>query len=280
MAKKAFLVLKGFFLGLANLIPGVSGGTLAVTLGIYEYIIEAINNLFKNFKENFNKLLPIVIGVALCFISMSKVITLALDKYQFQTIMFFVGLIIGGMPMLFKKVKKQYNFKNIIWFILSFALVILFVFLKEGNRVVDLTNMGIFDYALLIIVGMISSATMIIPGISGSFVMMLIGYYKPVVEALGDLTNFSHIGYNLSVLIPFGVGVLLGLFLIVKLIKLLLDKYEIKMYFGVIGFVLASIVGIVVAIEPFKVTFWSIAIAIITFAWGFFVTKALLNENK
>ncbi len=280
MTKKAFLLLKGFFLGLANLIPGVSGGTIAVTFGIYEYIIDAINNIFKNFKDSFYQLLPIIIGIILCFISMSKVIVYTLDKYQFQTIMFFVGLIIGGLPILFNKVSKKYNFKNSMWALITFLIVIIFVLLKQGNNVVDLSNVSLIDVILLIIMGIIAACTMVIPGISGSFVMMLVGYYQPIMEALGDITNFQNIGHNLLILIPFGIGVLIGIVLIAKIMKFLFSKYETKMYFGVIGFVLASIIGILLTIENIKISFGSIALAIATFVWGIFVTRALLQENK
>ena len=280
MTKKAFLVLKGFFLGLANLIPGVSGGTVAVTLGIYEYLVDAINGLTKKFKENFGKLLPIIIGVVLCLISMSKVITLALDKYQFATIMFFLGLIMGGINILFKKVKGKASFGNIIWLVLAFGFVMFLVLVQNGTAPVTLEKVRIVDIPLLIVLGAISAASMVIPGISGSFVLMLLGYYKEILATVGDLTNFSHLGHNLIILIPFGIGVLLGIFLITKLIRKLLDKYETKVYFGVLGFVVASVVGIVLSIEPFKVTVWSILIGVVTFIWGFLVTRALMKENK
>lgn len=280
MTKKAFLVLKGFFLGLANLIPGVSGGTVAVTLGIYEYIIDAINNVLKHFKDSFLKLLPIIIGIVLCFISMSKVISLALDKYQFATIMFFIGLIMGGIPILFQKVKGKASLSNFIWLVLSFGIVIAFVFIKNGTTPVTLETVRIIDIPLLILLGIISSISMVIPGISGSFVLMLLGYYKVIVSTLGDITNFSHLGHNLLILVPFGIGALLGIILIAKLIKVLLNKYETKVYFAVIGFVIASLIGIVLSIEPFKVTVIRILIGVVTFIWGFLVTKALIKENK
>ncbi len=280
MTKKAFLVLKGFFLGLANLIPGVSGGTVAVTLGIYEYLVDAINGLTKKFKENFNKLLPIAIGVVLCFISMSKVITLALDKYQFATIMFFIGLIMGGINILFKKVKGKASVSNFIWLALAFGFVMFLVLVQNGTAPVTLAKVRIVDIPLLIVLGIISAASMVIPGVSGSFVLMLLGYYKEIVSTVGDLTNFSHLGHNLIILIPFGIGVLLGIFLITRIIKKLLEKYETKVYFGVLGFVIASIIGIVLSIEPFKVTVWNILIGVVTFIWGFLVTRALMKENK
>jgi putative membrane protein len=164
--------------------------------------------------------------------------------------------------------------------VLAFGFVMFLVLVQNGAAPVTLEKVRIVDIPLLIVLGAISAASMVIPGISGSFVLMLLGYYKEILATVGDLTNFSHLGHNLIILIPFGIGVLLGIFLITKLIRKLLDKYETKVYFGVLGFVVASVVGIVLSIEPFKVTVWSILIGVVTFIWGFLVTRALMKENK
>ncbi len=280
MTRKVFLVLKSFFLGVANLIPVISGGTLIVTFSIYEYVLDAINNIFKNFKDSINKLIPIVIGMFLALISMSKVISYTLDKYQFQTIMFFIGLVIGGIPLLFDKIKGKSVKKNIIWLILTFILVSVSFFLKSPNYQITFKDLTIINYLLLIIIGIISSITIIAPGISFSSMLMLMGYYKPIIDILNDITNVNHLGSNLLILLLFGIGYLIGIILFAKLIKMLLEKYEVKFYYGIIGLVLSSIIGIILEINSFKPTFLSILLGIITFFWGFFVTKALLNENK
>ena len=86
---------------------------------------------------------------------------------------------------------------------------------------------------------------MVIPGISGSFVLMLLGYYEPIVNTIKDLTNFSNLSHNLLILIPFGIGIVVGIVLVAKLIEYLLNRYPIKTYYGVLGFVLASLVAII-----------------------------------
>lgn len=280
MTRKVFLVLKSFFLGVANLIPVISGGTLIVTFGIYEYVLDAIDNIFKNFKDSINKLMPIVIGMFLALISMSKVISYTLDKYQFQTIMFFIGLVIGGIPLLFDKIKGKSVKKNIIWFILTFILILVSFFLKIPNQQITFKDLNIINYLLLIVIGMISFITIIAPGISFSSMLILMGYYKPIIDTLNDINNVNHLGSNLLILLPFGIGCLTGIILFAKLIKMLLEKYEVKFYYGIIGLVLSSIMGMILEINSFKPTFFSILLGIITFFWGFFVTKALLNENK
>ena len=129
---------------------------------------------------------------------MSKLISYSLDNYPIPTTIFFIGLILGGMPMLFKKTKGDYrNIPNSLILLISFVLVLELTFLGSGNNVVSLDNLDITGYILLILVGIIAAATMVIPGISGSFVLMLLGYYKPIIETVGDLTNINNIVQNI-----------------------------------------------------------------------------------
>ena len=243
--KSIFLIIKGFFMGLANLIPGVSGGTIAITLGIYDKLISCISHFFTNIKENIKFIIPIVIGIALSVLTLSKVISFCLDKYLFPTIMFFIGSIIGGIPMLYKKISKhKTNIIDLLILIISIVFVISVTFIV-GDNIVSLQSLSLFGYIKLLLVGVITSATMVIPGISGSAVLMTLGYYEPIINILKDITNFSNLGYNLSILIPFGIGVLIGIILIAKLIEYLFKKYEVKTYYAIIGFVISSVISII-----------------------------------
>ena len=240
------LILKGMIIGVANIIPGVSGGTLMITLGIYEEVIDTISHFFKNFKKNLKFIIPLAIGMVLSILILSKLISWCLEKHPFPTTLFFIGLIIGGIPLLWKKVKaSKYKWTNWLVFIITFGVVLTFAFLKSGDFVIDLNSLTTFGYLTLFIIGMVSAATMVIPGISGSFVLMLLGYYEPIVKTIKDLTNFDLLGHNLLILIPFGLGIVVGIVLIAKLIEYLLNKYPVKTYYGVLGFVLASLIAIV-----------------------------------
>ena len=246
MKEKILLVLKGMIIGVANIIPGVSGGTLMITLGIYEEVINTISHFFKNFKKNFKFIIPLAIGMVFSILLLSKLISLCLDKYPFPTTFFFIGLIIGGIPLLWRKTKSaKKKASNWLVFLITFGIVLTFAFLKNGSAVVNLTNLNITDYITLSIIGVISAATMVIPGISGSFVLMLLGYYEPIVNTIRDLTNFSLLGHNLLILIPFGIGIVIGIILVAKLIEYLFNRYPIKTYYGVLGFIIASIVAII-----------------------------------
>lgn len=242
MKKTIVLGIKGFLIGVSNIIPGVSGGTLAITLGIYEKLINTISHFFKNIKENLKFIIPIGIGMVLSILLLSKVINFCLDKYTLATILFFIGLILGGVPLLNKKIKGHYkNISNIIIFLLTFSFIIILSILRGEGRV-SFDELNILGYIKIFLVGIVAAATMIIPGVSGSFVLMLLGYYKPIIDTISNLT--SNLGNNILILLPFGLGILIGIVVIAKILEYLFKKFEIKTYFGVLGFVMASIITI------------------------------------
>lgn len=275
MKEKLILAIKGFLIGVANIIPGVSGGTLAITLGIYEKLIGAISHFLKNLKENIKFIIPIGIGAVLSILLLSRVISFCLDKYTLATILFFIGLILGGIPLLNKKIKGHYkNVSNIIIFLLSFGFVVALSILK-GENVVSFENMQVINYIMLFLVGVVAAATMIIPGVSGSFVLMLLGYYKPIVDTIGDLTKFNNIWQDMMILVPFGIGVLVGIVAISKLLEFLFKKYEVKTYFGVMGFIMASIITIFTGAEGLVFSVPQLLIGLILLGIGFVVAYKL-----
>lgn len=275
MKERIFLVLKGFLIGVANIIPGVSGGTLAITLGIYEKLINTISHFFKNLKENIKFIIPIGVGAGLSILLLSRVISFCLDKYTLATILFFIGLILGGIPLLNKKIKGHYkNFSNIVIFLITFGLVLLLSILK-GENIVSFANMTFVNYIWLFLVGVIAAATMIIPGVSGSFVLILLGYYQPIIDTISSLTKFQNIWSSMLILIPFGIGVLVGIVAISKLLEFLFKKFEVKTYFGVMGFIFASIITIFTGAEGLIFSVPQLLIGILLFGIGFIVAYKL-----
>lgn len=264
------LAIKGFFLGIANIIPGVSGGTLAITMGIYEDVIGAISHFFKNIKKNIKFLVPLGIGIVISVLLMSKVINFALKSFPMPTTLFFIGLIVGGIPLLTKKVKgKKLKPFNCAMFLLTFSIVMIMTFLNAGTATVNLANINFIQAFLLLIVGIVAAATMVIPGISGSFMLMLLGYYEPIVETVSNLTNFSQLAHNLIILIPFGIGVLIGIILIAKLIEYLFKKYEIPTYYGILGFIIASVLGLFFGLIGVQTTTLQVLIGLVLFVLAF-----------
>ena len=274
------LFVKGIIMGLANIIPGVSGGTLALILGIYEKMINSITTLFKKFKENIAFLIPVGIGMVAAIIGGSKIIPPCLAKFPLATVLFFTGLIIGGIPMLYKKISKHMkNGSNYIVFAIVFAALLCYTFLTSNAGPADLYNLNFLDYFKLLIVGVVAAGTMIIPGISGSMTLMVIGYYDGIFTTIGNITDFSQFGHNMEVLIPFGIGVVVGIFLIAKLIEILLAKFEIKTYFGIFGFIFASIIIMFVKnISGFNIVEFIIGLVLLVV--GYLISYFIANYKK
>ncbi len=269
MKDKLLFIIRGFFLGVANIIPGVSGGTIAMTMGIYEDLIGSISGFFKNPKKSILYLLPIGVGAVLSILLMSKLISFCLDRYPAPTILFFIGLIIGGIPLLTKNIKNEkVKPYYLVLFLITFLIIMFMNFANVGSSEMNLATMDLSKAILLFLIGMIAAGCMVIPGISGSFVLMLLGAYKPIISTIGDITNFANLGTNLSILVPFGFGVLIGIILIAKILEYLFKKYEVPTYYAILGFIIASVIGLAVGIIGVKVSIIEIIIGIILFVLG------------
>ena len=273
MKKSMILAVKGFFIGLANIIPGVSGGTMAISFGIYEELITIISNIFKDFKKNMKFLIPLVIGAGISIALLSNVITASLDTFKIATPLLFIGLIIGGFPTIYKKVnKKIVKPKNLIVFLITIIfMVVLYLGIKDIKNI-TFTNMTIIDYIILFIVGVIAAITMVVPGISGSFVLMLIGYYEPIVEVISELTKFNNIITNLLILIPFSIGALIGIVTVAKLIKHCLKHFEEQTYSAIVAFVISSIFIIVYPLLSTKCSLIELIVGLILMVIGSVIT--------
>ncbi len=270
--------IKGFILGIANVIPGVSGGTMAVSMGLYELILSSIGNFFKDIKGNFIKLLPIILGILVAIVSTSKLVTYALTNYKAQTLCLFIGLIFGGVSLIMRKIKGKGSKTNYLIFFVIFFFVISLNFLKTGLIEISFANMGIIDYLLLLLIGFIASSAMVIPGISGSFILMVLGYYDKIIYTVSTITDFSKLGSNLLILVPFGIGVIIGIVFMAKLITNLIKKYETKTYFAIMGFVLSSVVVLLLQLTDFKFTFINVATSLFALCWGYMLARAIDKE--
>lgn len=269
MKEKLILFIKGIVLGVAFVIPGVSGGTLAVLLGIYEELIEAASNFYKNmvnFKKYFMYLLPIGLGIIFSVAVFAKLIKFGLDKAPIITILIFLGMIIGGIPALVRNVKgTKTNLKDMTLMLVGLIIVISMLIFHKSNTNVVLTNMSITGYITLFLVGAIAAVTMVVPGISGSFTLMLIGYYEPILNLVNDITSFKNLGPNLILIFTFMLGVFIGIIFISKIIEWCLKHYKRETYYAIIGFVLSSIISVIYEVSkfPFNLTHLIIGIVLL-----------------
>lgn len=269
MKEKLILFIKGIVLGVAFVIPGVSGGTLAVLLGIYEELIEAASNFYKNmanFKKYFMYLLPIGLGIIFSVAVFAKLIKFGLDKAPIITILIFLGMIIGGIPALVRNVKgTKINLKDMTLMLVGLIIVISMLIFHKSNSNVVLTNMSITGYITLFLVGAIAAVTMVVPGVSGSFTLMLIGYYEPILNLVNDITSFKNLGPNLILIFTFMLGVFIGIIFISKIIEWCLKHYKRETYYAIIGFVLSSIISVIYEVSkfPFNLTHLIIGIVLL-----------------
>ena len=239
-------VLRGMVIGLANVIPGVSGGTMMVSMGIYDKLIYSINNLFKKFKECFKILLPYLVGMVLAIVLGSFALKVAFRDYPLPTNALFIGLILGSLPYIIRETKgEKIGWQGVLAFILLFALVVGLKLAEADNVVKVSLNVG--TVLVMLLLGAICSAAMVIPGVSGSMILKTLGYYEPVVtEAIPGLVkgissgNWTAVLQNAGILLPFAIGIVAGIFGIAKLIEVLMKKWKGRTYCGILGMVCAS----------------------------------------
>ena len=279
-------ILSGVVIGVANIIPGVSGGTMMVAMGIYDKLISAITGLFKNFKKSVKFLLPIAIGMALGIVVLSKVIGIMFDVIPFQTNCLFIGLIVGSFPFIVKNVKgHSVKIQHIIACLLFFGLVLGSALMGEGSGADATLVGGIVPMIKLFAVGLIASATMIIPGVSGSMVLMILGYYDSIISNISlfienVLTwNVDGIIEGLMIFIPFGLGVVAGVFIVAKLVEIIFQKFPLVAYWAIIGLIVASPFAIFISAGFEGVNVISVITGVVALAVGAFVGNKLGGDN-
>ena len=279
-------MLRGMVIGLANIIPGVSGGTMMVSMGIYDTLIHCITHLFKEFKKSILTLLPYAVGMVLAIGGLSFALKWAFAVYPLPTNTLFIGLILGGLPAILRQVKgKKKGAVGAVLFVVFFALIIVMqVFQSEHVATITL-SFG--EVVKLFVLGAVASATMVIPGVSGSMVLKLLGYYEPVVTVAipGLISGLAHgewaaVGANVGILLPFGLGIVVGIFAIAKLIEVLLARWEGQTYCAILGLVTASPVAILMATEMVNLSWSTLIISLLTFAIGFYVAWRLGGKEK
>lgn len=226
-------IIKGIFIGAGAIVPGVSSGVLCVIFGIYEKLLDAVLNFFKDIKQNIKFLFPIALGVGIGVLLFSNMLNYFLYEFPIQTKSIFIGLIIGTIPSLIKEVNEKEKFKpqNVIFLLIALAIGIITVVLE--NRMHIITNLDNISIMYLVMCGAIMSVGIVVPGVSSTIILMLLGVYSVYLQSVANL--------YLPVLIPLGIGLILGSIIVMKLTKKLLEKYYAQTFYSIIGFTIGSI---------------------------------------
>ena len=225
----------GVFMGTFEVVPGISGGTLAVLLNIYDKLIMSVSHIKDDFKNSVKYLTPIVLGMVVGIFSFSYVI-LFLDKnYPMETNFLLLGLIVGLIPMILgRAVDGGFKIFNTIPFFITFAFMIAVVCLSltVGADANIIKNITVFDFFRLMFVGALASFCLLLPGCSGTMIMLVFGVYYSVMDAIHSL--------NVLVLLPIGIGILIGLSLGAKMVEFFFNKFPQATYFGILGLIVGS----------------------------------------
>lgn len=279
------LILKGVMMGVANIIPGVSGGTMAVSMGIYDKIIHAATHIISEFKKSMKLLLPIILGMLIGIVVLARILEYMFARIPFQTNLLFIGLIIGGLPAITKKVKgKTIRPGHILVCLVFFVIVAGLALLGEQEGASADLNFNIVNIVKIFGVGIVASATMVIPGVSGSMMLMLMGYYNPILSTINDFID-NLIGFNMpgildgcKVLVPFGIGVVVGIVAIAKLIEIIFRKFPEHAYWAIIGLIVASPVAIFLLNSMGTITIVSVLTGVVSLVIGTFISLKLGEE--
>lgn len=258
----AKLVIIGAIVGVANIIPGVSGGTMAVILKIYDRLIETLS--LKNIKKNLPFLIPFAIGAAVGVVLFSKAITFLLGRFPMATQFTFLGLVLGSIPMIFLRAKAEgMKAQGILSFFIALAVMVALTaaqwFAGDSGTVMMALNVPVFLY--LFVASAVSAFAMILPGISGSFVMLILGAYTTVITAIKTFTTLPVSAANwqaMLLLVPVGLGCLTGLIFGSRLVDALLRKQPQATYFAILGLVAGSLL----AIFPAQYLAWNLELLI------------------
>lgn len=228
-----FRIIQGALIGLGAVLPGISGGVLGVIFGIYKPIMELLSNPFKNFKTHVPKLIPVFIGGVIGFLGVANILAFFLNKYPDPSVCLFIGLIGGMLPSLFREAGEQSRTKG-SWISLVVCMVFIFALLI-GLKMTSIEVAPNFLWYLFC--GFCLALSVIAPGMSFSTLLMPLGLYTPFVDGIGH--------FDMSVLIPGGVGALVTVILFAKAINALFDNYYSIAFHGILGIVIAATVMII-----------------------------------
>lgn len=267
-------ILKGFAMGTSDLVPGVSGGTIALLLGIYNQFIASISGIFsRRFWPSFTFLIPIIIGMLLAMGSLSNLFNYLLSQHHIPTMFFFGGLIIGIVPYLLKisNYKTSFTTKHYMMVIAGIAILIVITLMNNGDKhageTLTLSTGLIIKY---FIAGMCASSAMLLPGISGSFMLLVFGVYGTVMLAISEVVKLNFAG--LPILLAVGFGVFAGFIISSKIIQYFLTHHKLMTFALIIGFVVGSLFAVFPGL-PTNIMMWFVSLVV--FIIGFIVSLTL-----
>lgn len=274
-------IINGFCMALADSVPGVSGGTVAFILGFYDKFINSLNNLMKGSKEErieaIKYLFKLGIGWAIGMAMASLILTNVFESHIYQVSSLFIGFIIFAIPLIIKEEMENLKgkYKNLAFTVIGILIVSAITFFNPvagtGTNV-DISSLNIGLCIYIFIAAMIAISAMVLPGISGSTLLLIFGLYMPIMTAIKE---FLHLNLSyLPVLILFGLGVITGIIIVVKQIKIALERFRSQTIYCILGLMIGSIYAIIMG--PTTLAIPKAALSFSTFSIIFFIIGGLL----
>ncbi len=260
-------VLQGILIGVGAVLPGISGGVLCVVFGIYKPVMELLSDPFRRFKTHVPKLMPVIIGGAIGFLGVARILAFFLEKYPDPSVCLFIGLITGMLPSLFREANEQGHPKGCyVSMGIAFALILGLLICLNLFSVVITPNFGWYIFC-----GFCLALSVIAPGMSFSTLLMPLGLYTPFVDGLGSL--------NFGILIPAGIGAIVTVICLAKAVDALFDRFYPYAFHAIIGIVIAATI-MIIPVQSFTVSVSAAAVNIICLAAGVIAALALDRFNS
>lgn len=267
LVKLVFHMVQGALIGLGAVLPGISGGVLSVVFGIYKPIMELLANPLKHFKTHVPRLLPYLLGAAVGFLGVAKLLAFVLDKYPYPSVCLFVGLITGMMPSLWREAGEQGRTKgSFVSMTAAFVIILALLLALGASSIVIKPGFGWYLFC-----GFCLALSIIAPGMSFSTLLMPLGLYTPFVEGISDL--------NADILIPGGIGVLATVICLAKLINLLFERFYTYAFHAIVGIVAAATI-VIIPFQSFAASAVSCLANVICLAAGIAAALALDRFNS
>lgn len=280
--KKGFFsrMLAGLIIGMGMIAPGVSGGVMAVLMGMYDRIIEAVAHPTRNFKKKFNFLLPVAIGGLIGVLLLARGIELLMDIAPMQVQFACMGLVLGGIPAVYQQASKRgINWKYWIGFAVTLAGATLMGLMEIGGQFVSMGDSQGAGMAMNVFFGVLIGLGTVVPGVSASLLLLIFGGYQPLLRAMGTVSTFpvqlikgagltaALQSVDFAMLLPAGIGLVVCVLLLSKLISFLLKQYYSYTYFAILGFVVGSMVAVFPG-WPQGLMQWGISLLTLVIATG------------
>ena len=255
------LVIKGLIIGFAKVMPGVSGAILAISMGVYDKGISSITSFFDDIKENIKFLFFIGTGIIFAIMLGSNIVYFLLNNYYVITMLFFIGLIFGSTPKIISKVDK--SIKGVLLVITTFIIITLLTTMNINNNKIN------YSIIIFLISGLIDAFGMVVPGISSTALLMVLGTYNNIIYSLSNIENIIN---NLNILIPYGLGIFIGVIITSIIINYLFKKYNKLTFSFILGVILSTLLTLLLEIFSHYINIKDLVIGLVLLSLGIIIS--------